>query len=828
MTLGSRYTPNVEDHSDPADQYRLERGISEESFQKIITKNADALLIVNQEGIIRFVNPAAEKMFGRSAVRLVGEHFGHPLLHGEKTELVILPKPYHKPIVAEMRVVEMMWQGEMCFLASLRDVTERKALTEALHLSEKKYRAYIDNSPIAIFVTNHQGHYLEVNPAACQLSGYSEAELLQMSVADLPAPEALGEGLAAFMRLLEKGHEYAEVLCQRKNGSQYYLAINAVVLDEERIIIFCQDITERRHTERLVRMQRDLAVVLSGSRDLFETLHRILVTVIEVDSVDAGGIYLVDEEDGSLRLQVYQGLSRSFVDQIMYYSPDSWQAKLAFQGTAVFTQVSELEDNNLLQAEGIQSLAILPVHHNHTVIALINLASRSGHQFSPFTRNLLEAVAAQTGGFIARAKAEETLRQRNSELQRLHEELRQQMQLLQETQARLLQSEKLAAIGELVAGLAHELNNPLASILLHAQLLMQGTLDAQTRQDLQEIARQAQRMSKIAHHLLQFSKPQISQVVPANLNRSVESALNFLAYELRSHNIQVVSQLAPDLPVVMIDEDQMLQVLVNLINNALYAMYTANGKGILTVITEWGSPIYLDGATRPSVAVRLLVRDNGPGIPPAVQPHIFDPFFTTKPVGDGVGLGLSLSYSIVREQNGQIWVESRPGEQTTFFIELPAKPQTEIGDLPAKGSLTSSFAEGRQNVRQTRRVLVVDDEPGIVRAITAVLSNVGYQVNGTSQAQTALVLLANNQYDLLISDLVMPDMSGIELCQEICNRFAHMRNRIIFITGDTISSTSRHFLCESGIPFLTKPFDAEELLQAVQRQLERLADEKTG
>ncbi len=807
--------------------YRQAWEASEQRFQKIIMQNVDGLLVVNQEGIIRFVNPAAQKMLGHGEKKLIGERFGYPLLHGEKAELVILPQPGQTPTTAEMRVVEIEWQGEMCYLASLHDITERKIMMEALSLSERKYRAYINNGPAAVFVANRHGRYLEVNPTACQLSGYSEAELLQMSVTDLLAPEALKDGLAAFVQLLEQGQGYSEILCRHKNGSRYYLASNGVVLDEERVVSFCQDITERRHAEQLVQMQRDLAVMLSRSQDLFETLHRILVSMMELEEVDAGGIYLVDQADHSLRLQVHQGLSTAFINQAAYYPPDSWQANLAHRGTAVFTQVSALEENKLLQAEGIQSLAILPVHYNNTVIALLNLASHTNIQFSPFTRSLLESVAAQTGGFIARAKAEETLRQRNAELQRLHEDLKQQMLLLQETQARLLQSEKLAAMGELIAGLAHELNNPLASILLHAQLLIQEPLSAQIRQDLQEILQQAQRMNKITHRLLGFARPKISQIAPASLNHIVASALGFMAYELRTHNIEVVLQLAPDLPPAMVDDHQIQQMLINLINNALYAMYTTNGKGILTLKTEWGKPIYLNSATRPSTAVRLLVIDNGPGIPPHIQPRIFDPFFTTKPVGQGVGLGLSLCYSMVREQNGQIWVESRPGEQTTFFIELPAEPQATIAGFQADSGLTGSFAESIQKVRQVQRVLVIDDEQGIVHAITAVLATAGYQVDGTNQGQTALARLATNQYELIISDLMMPDMSGIELHQEISSRFPHMRDRFLFITGDTISSTSHHFLQKSGAPYLNKPFDAQELLHKVQQQIDLLSIEKT-
>ena len=671
-------------------------------FQNMITKNADGTLIIDPQGVILFSNPAAQQMMGRSESELAGEFFGSPLMHGDKAEVMILPKTENTPRVVEMRVVDFFWQGKLSYLATLRDMTERKRATD------------------------------------------------------------------------------------------------------------------------MMQLQRDLAIMLSSSHDLPETLDKILDAVLQMVEIDAGGIYLVDRQTFSLQLRAHKGLSPDFVDRIAFFPAESPQAKIAFTDQALFLPISDdLPDADIMMSEGICGVAILPIHYNGQIIAMLNLASFSCASFSSFNQDALTTIAAQIGGFITRAKIENDLRQKNAELEEVQAQLAQKLQLLQQIQTKLLHSEKIAAMGELVAGLAHEINNPLASVMLHAQFLLdEEDVPEWWQQNLSEIVGQSHRIKNIAKNLLRYVQPQMREARWININTIIESALVFLSYELRSHNIRVKLQLADGLPLVYVDENQMQQVLINLINNAFQAMYNANRNGNLTIKTEVDSPLRLDG-NRPSV-VRILIKDDGPGIPSEVQGRVFDRFFTTKQAGEGIGIGLALCQSIVSDQNGTIWFESTRTKGTSFFIELPVETATPIGlstQVEDQTQAPQTHSDQAQTL-QAMSILVIDDEQSIVNAIETILSGMGYAVDGTVDAQDALAnYIPHKQYDLIISDLMMPKMDGITFYGELVDRWPTMVDKLLFITGDTISSIARRFLAETQRPYLRKPFELGDLVTAVRENL---------
>ena len=236
------------------------------------------------------------------------------------------------------------------------------------------------------------------------------------------------------------------------------------------------------------------------------------------------------------------------------------------------------------------------------------------------------------------------------------------VETLKTTQAQLIQSEKLSGIGEFIAGVAHELNNPLTSVMGFSELLRQADKDPKHKKYLEMIHKSALRCQKIVQALLSFARRRAPERKPACLNGLVEAAIESLQYQLSTGNIEVVTKLDPQLPLAMVDPHQIQQVILNIINNARQAMEAHQPKGRLNVTTESQGDF-----------VRVIIQDNGPGIPEENLSKIFDPFFTTKEVGQGTGLGLSLCYGIIKEHRGRIVPRSKPGEGATFVVRLPLR-----------------------------------------------------------------------------------------------------------------------------------------------------------
>lgn len=428
----------------------------------------------------------------------------------------------------------------------------------------------------------------------------------------------------------------------------------------------------------------------------------------------------------------------------------------------------------------------------------------------------LPAYLASLRDITAHKQLENELRQSNQELVQLHKALHDKAQILKETQDRLNLNEKLAAIGKLVAGLAHELNNPLASIVLRAQLLQQNSIGLTIQTDLGEIVAQARRMSQIVHGLLDFSRPQTSEKTAQDLNSVVRQTLAFLNYDLQCHHIRTVMNLGDNLPPVLIDEVKTQQALINIINNAIYFMSSVNGQGTLTLTTEYNREL----AGRPPAAsagvVRLTIADDGPGIAETAQSRIFDPFFTTKPVGEGTGLGLSLVHSMVTEQNGQVWFKTRAGRGTQFFIELPAAPQAVVENREMVRGKTAVLPLSSSN---SQHILVIEDEPSLLEALTEIFATHNYRVEGIPRADIALSEKEYWRYDLIVSDLMMPGLSGIDFYREATAAHPEINEKFIFITGDIVSSATQHFLHSTGVSYLSKPFSVVALIELAQTKL---------
>jgi two-component system NtrC family sensor kinase len=381
----------------------------------------------------------------------------------------------------------------------------------------------------------------------------------------------------------------------------------------------------------------------------------------------------------------------------------------------------------------------------------------------------------------------------------------------------MLQAEKMAALGQTISGVAHELNNPLATILSWAERLAERNVDDKTRQGLEVILAESERAARIVRNLLTFARKRQTTRAMVDLNQVVRETLALRAYEQKVTNIQVVEALATGVPDVFADGHQIKQVLLNLIINAEQACLGANGKGTIVVRTSHDSD-------RGSAV--LEVNDDGPGVPEDRQSKVFDPFFTTKEVGQGTGLGLTVAYAIVQEHGGRIWLESKPeagpprrsGETakggTSFFIELPVTGQ-HLNAPPARAQQQPISLEAFKGLR----VLVVEDEPALAVAVSEALADAGFTVDCAGDGEEGLTRLTEAHYDLIVCDLKMPRIDGMQFYRAMAAATPALARRVIFVTGDVAGTDAERFLDETGCRWLSKPFRLGDLLRSARDTL---------
>ena len=384
-------------------------------------------------------------------------------------------------------------------------------------------------------------------------------------------------------------------------------------------------------------------------------------------------------------------------------------------------------------------------------------------------------------------------------------------------QSKLLQTEKMAALGQLVSGIAHELNNPLTSIQGYAQLLLSRRTSSERVADALRISQEAERAGRIVKNLLLFSREAKSERRPVHLNEVIDWTLSLRSYELKLENIEVELVLDPGLPQTLADAAQLQQVVLNLIVNAEQAIVMARGEEFHT------GHILIRTRRLPGDRLALEVTDDGPGIPREIVSRIFDPFFTTKPAGVGTGLGLSIVYGIVQEHGGEVSVENLPGRGAALTIELPALVVSEFDLASEEPAIHPRVAEPTRAFgvfTERKHILIVEDEPTVADLIADVLSEEGHRVDTLLDSRAALGRLEEKNYSLVVCDLKMPYVDGPGLYRALVRRANPMQHKILFVTGDTMGPRTLEFLKASGLPYLAKPFLVEELKDAVGQALE--------
>ncbi len=385
-------------------------------------------------------------------------------------------------------------------------------------------------------------------------------------------------------------------------------------------------------------------------------------------------------------------------------------------------------------------------------------------------------------------------------------ESRQAQREIERQREALYQSEKLTALGSLLAGVAHELNNPLSVVVAQAMLMEETAKDERVVGRANEIRSAAERCARIVKTFLSMARQQTPEVGPVNLNRLVENGLDLMAYALRTTGVDVVKNLDPALPEIWGDADQLHQVVANLAINAQQAMMDRPEPRRLTVTTELDPE---DGM------VRLTFDDSGPGVPSDMRARIFDPFFTTKPTGIGTGIGLAVCHGVIDSHGGTIGVDDAPNGGARFTIMLPPGGHF---DAPAEHVSADTPTNG-----DGRRILVVDDEIEIASALAEILAMGGLNVDVADSGPAALNCIAGSEYDIILTDLRMPRMDGPSLYRKLEEHYPHLCERVIMMSGDTLHVGASDFLRRTGLPIIEKPFDPAEVLRLVSETLAKPA-----
>jgi two-component system NtrC family sensor kinase len=369
-------------------------------------------------------------------------------------------------------------------------------------------------------------------------------------------------------------------------------------------------------------------------------------------------------------------------------------------------------------------------------------------------------------------------------------------------QQQLAQSEKMSSLGQMISGTAHELNNPLSSVLGYAQLLRrQSSGDEKSTHRLELLQSEAERCQRIVQNLLAFARQRSPERKPLSVNEVIQSVVSLMGYQLRTSGITLITELDADLPAIDADAHQLQQVFVNLLTNALHAIRGHSGSGRIRVTTK-----------RVEGGVAVEVHDDGPGIPEDIRSRIFDPFFTTKEEGKGTGLGLSIVYGIVTSHQGAIEAIVPDTGGACFRIRFPdrsSKVEDRSGEVPPDLSVAV----------RTGRILVVDDESALAQMLSEALERDGHEVITAGDGGEALQRLAEGPFDLVISDVKMPGMDAWQFLAEIDRRHPRMKERVLLTTGDTVSSEPEDLARREGLELIAKPFDIDDLLARVRERL---------
>jgi PAS domain S-box-containing protein len=752
---------------------------SQQGFRDLIDSFDDVLLALSMDGEIRAVN--------RSFADLVGAPFqqiiGHPLSDfleegtGEGRDLVKRAMPRFLERRSWTGIVQVRLKGKNAIHyfdcvahAMLRDnevhgVTVLARDITALRKNEARFTELFESLQEGIYIVTPDDRIIDANPALARMLGYdSKEELLSRTFADLVPDEAqrraLRQGIETQPMLQGR-----EITLTRKDGSPVVCLNTAgCVRDTGGHVVryhgALMDITERREIEHRLYQQQEFA------RRLIEGFPDLIFVA------DTAGRYTFVSPR---------------VKDILGYEPEETREMELGGRTHVEDRAALLS----LFAEvvaGRQNFASLEVRVRNKQGEWRRLRCH----FSPFFTE-----AGKIDGVIMSGRDV-------TDLKRLEEQL--------------IQAEKLAAMGQMLAGVAHELNNPLTAILGVTELLRDGAdVEDNTKRQLDLTHRQARRAARIVQNLLEFSRPAAPQKKPVDVNSLIERTLQLHEHSLRRNNIEVDYEPHVDLPPVIGDANQLIQVFLNLVSNAEQAIREVRENGRIQIRVG-----------RIGGHISVTFQDDGVGILPESLPRLFDPFYTTKRPGGGTGLGLSICMSIVREHGGSIDVETLPAGGSAFTVYLPVAPAEALAPVAVEsGGHSAAEVRPPSDFLKGRSILVLDDEESIRDLLDEGLSAQGMRVDCAASPQEAVALAQRRTYDVLLCDLNLSaggfTAGGQQAAEQILSASGAGKPEVIFMTGDLVDSSDP----KPGQPHrLQKPFRVSDVLVAIRAVLSASPVEK--
>jgi len=644
----------------------------------------------------------------------------------------------------------IQFEGQPCWISAVRDLTAQKQAEVALQASEARFRHLAEAHPVPMVVhCAREDRFLYVSDACARLFRLPRARMLAMAPSELWIdPEDRRRG----RRMLEESAalDNFQARMRRGDGTEFWADMSGRVIDFDgvpAVTAAIRDLTDQVAAEAALRDSEE------RFRQVAE-LHPVPLTIA----------------DHPYRKYLYVSpaaakLFGTSVEHMLATSPDDFWADPADMrqaGEYLFSQ-GGMDDYEarLRRADGQDVWISATVR---------KVEYQGGHAW---LNALVDITARKT-------MADELARQRET----------------------LEQSAKLAAMGSLLAGVSHELNNPLAVVMAQAELLRDLSGDSPFAERAGKIHAAAERCARIVRTFLALARQKPPSARTFDLNQVARSAVELLGYGLKSAGVVVRLDLAADLPPLFGDADQMAQVLSNLMVNAQQAMQQQSTPRRLVIATRRAAS---------GKRVRLRVTDSGPGVPLQIRSRIFEPFFTTKPVGTGTGIGLALCHNIVAAHGGTITVQDAPGGGTRFLIVLPVRAVAEI-QAPAATEAPAAAA-------LARAILVIDDEPQLLSSLADILTPMANRVDRALNGREAMALIARHSYDAILSDLRMPDMDGPALYAELARRRPELLRRLIFVTGDTLGAGVAEFLLSAGAPVIEKPFSAADVRLAVVQAL---------
>ena len=644
-----------------------------------------------------------------------------------------------------------------------RDITERKKAEEALRESEECYRTLYESSRDGIATANLQGTITECNQAYAKMLGYSREELKKIRYQDITPSKWHSFNEKTFQEVMERG--YSDVFEKeyiRKDGTVFPVSLHTWRINDADgnpigVGSIVRDITERKRAEEaLQESERRYCLLANNVTDVIWNMDMNLRYTYISPSVTRMKGWSVEE---AMALSLEESLT-----------PASFE--LAQKILAEELAIENMRQRNLFRSRTLELEQICK--DGSTIWTESKMTFLRDLECRPI------GISGITRDITERKKAEAERR-----------EFEQKAQL----------ASRLATVGEMASGIAHEINNPLTSIIGFAQLLMQKDIPEDAKEYAKIINDGAARVASIIKRLLAFARQQKPERTYVDINQIIETTIQLRTYEMETSNIKVVAHLDPGLPWTMADAGQLQQVFLNIIMNAETEMKLAHRKGKLSIKTE-----AIDNT------IRISFKDNGPGIAKENTERIFDPFFTTKKVGKGIGLGLSICHGIISDHNGQIYARSKLGRGATFIVELPIIPEEKQLELAEPGADESKRVTGA-------KILVVDDEPATLQLLSQILTGEGHKVQTVDNARDALERINSERYSLILLDIKLPGMSGTELYKSIQKIAQSLARRVVFITGDVLGVDTRDFLSKTKAPYITKPFDIEQLKKDINRIL---------